>query len=141
MRRRFLFGAAVFGVTMAMTAGTAFAYECYNTSRSARGNEAAAASPALQSVAEVLADPEIVGLCPAGVDFVVAGLEDAGIDTNILVNFKALMAGGLVDAETGETTEKGEELLSDGKGIDHLGVEFFATLFPLVGQAFGLCAP
>ena len=30
--------------------------------------------------------------------------------------------------------------LDDGRGIDHLSEEFFATLDPLVGQAFGLCA-
>lgn len=33
-----------------------------------------------------------------------------------------------------------EEKLDDGSGIDHLSDEFFATVDPLIGQAFGLCA-
>ncbi len=32
-----------------------------------------------------------------------------------------------------------EEKLDDGSGIDHLSDEFFATVDPLIGEAFGLC--
>jgi hypothetical protein len=113
-----------------LTASSAFAFECYNASRSAKGNAAAAGSPALASPAEILANPDIVGLCPEGVDFVLAGLQDLGYDTNILINERALMAGGL------ERNGKNEELLHDGKGIDHLGEEFFADVDPLIGEAF-----
>jgi hypothetical protein len=33
-----------------------------------------------------------------------------------------------------------DDLLHDGKGIDHLSEEFFATVDPLIEEAFGLCA-
>lgn len=125
-------GAAIAAV--ALTGGSAFAFECYNASRSDTGN-ANAANGAQYSLAEVLADPEFVGLCPEGVDFVLAGLEAEGIDTGVLINFNALMAGGL------EKNGKGGEKLHDGKGIDHLGEEFFAVADPLIGEGFGLCAP
>ena len=110
---------------------SAGAFECYNAIRSAQGNQSAAQSKALMSLSEILADPEIVGLCPAGVDFVIDGLQEAGFRTDVLINFRTLMASGL------EKTHP--ERLQDGKGIDHLSAEFFATVDPLVGQAFGLC--
>jgi hypothetical protein len=83
------------------------------------------------SFGEILADPEVVGLCPAGVDFVLDGLEEAGFRTDVLINFKTLMARGL--------ERQHPEKLQDGSGIDHLSEEFFATVDPLIGQAFGLC--
>jgi hypothetical protein len=115
--------------------GSALAFECYNASRSDQGNAHAAKSPALQSLSEVLADPEIVGLCPEGVEHVLAGLEDEGYRTDQVINFRTLMAGGL--EKNGQP--QGEELLHDGKGIDHLGEEFFATVDPLIGEGFGIC--
>jgi hypothetical protein len=83
------------------------------------------------SFKEILSDPEIVGLCPEGVEFVLAGLEDAGFRTDVLINFRTLMARGL------ERTHP--EKLQDGSGIDHLSEEFFATADPLIGEAFELC--
>jgi len=62
----------------------------------------------------------------------VAGLEDAGFRTDVLINFRTLMARGLESQH--------EEKLNDGSGIDHLSEEFFATVDPLIGQAFGICA-
>jgi hypothetical protein len=104
------------------------AFECYNAVRSAQGNMSAAQANALVSFEEILSDPEIVGLCPEGIDFVLAGLEDAGYRTDVLINFRTLMARGL------EQTHP--EKLQDGSGIDHLSEEFFATVDPLIGQAF-----
>jgi hypothetical protein len=121
------------GVVLALTLTTtsAFAFECYNASRSDRGNAAAGAhSAALMTTEEILTNPEIVGLCPEGAAFVISEMTALGFRTDILVNFNALMAGGL------EGTEHGEELLHDGRGIDHLSDEFFAAADPLIGQAF-----
>jgi hypothetical protein len=133
MRKVLLSGILAFMAVM-LTMGSALAFECYNTQRSDRGNAQAARSPALQSPQEILGDPEIVGLCDEGVDYVIEGLQDAGYRTNILINFRALMAGGL------ERTETGELLLNDGKGIDHLSEEFFEVADGLIGEGFALCA-
>jgi hypothetical protein len=87
------------------------------------------------SIEEILGDPEIVGLCPAGVEHVLDGLEAADYDTSILINFHSLMAGGL------EKNGKHGDKLHDGKGIDHLDEEFFGTVDPLIGEGFGICFP
>jgi hypothetical protein len=132
MRKRFLIGAA--GVAAALVMGSATpasAFECYNAMRSAQGNMSASRANALVSIQEILADPNIVGLCPDGVEFVVAGLEEAGFRTDILINFRTIMAQGL------ERTHP--DKLHDGSGIDHLSEEFFATVDPLIGEAFGIC--
>jgi hypothetical protein len=123
-------------VGLAMAAIVAFptsasAFECYNAIRSAQGNLSAAKSNGSMTLQEILADPEIVGLCPAGVNFVIAGLQDAGFRTDILINSHTIMASGLEETHP--------EKLQDGKGIDHLSPEFFATADGLIGQAFGLC--
>jgi hypothetical protein len=117
---------------IALSASSAYAFECYNAVRSAQGNMSAERANALYSVEEILSDPEIVGLCPDGVDFVIAGLEAEGFRTDVLINFRTLMARGL--------EKQHEEKLQDGSGIDHLSEEFFATVDPLIGQAFGICA-
>ena len=133
MRKRLIVSAA--GIATALVVGSATpasAFECYNAMRSAHGNMSAAKSKALVSLDEILADPEIVGLCPEGVEFVVAGLDEAGFRTDVLINFRTLMAGGL------ERTHP--EKLHDGSGIDHLSEDFFATADPLIGEAFGICA-
>jgi hypothetical protein len=115
-------------VALAAPAG---AFECYNAVRSAQGNKSAARSNALFSFEEILSDPEIVGLCPDGVQFVLTGLEAEGFRTDVLINFRTLMARGL------ERTHP--EKLHDGSGIDHLSDSFFATVDPLIEQAFGMC--
>jgi hypothetical protein len=132
MRRRLSLSLGASVLVLAVSATAAFGFECYNASRSAQGNAAAAGSDALETIADILADPNIVGLCPAGVDHVVAGLEDAGFRTDVLINSHALMAGGL---EKNGKTDK----LHDGKGIDHLSEEFFAAVEPLIGEGFGIC--
>jgi len=132
MRKRLAIRAAGIATAVLIAfAAPAGAFECYNALRSAQGNMSAARSNALFSLEEILSDPEIVGLCPEGVQFVLAGLEEAGFRTDVLINFRTLMAGGL------ERTHP--EKLQDGSGIDHLSEEFFATADPLIGQAFGMC--
>lgn len=111
---------------------SAYAFECYNANRSEQGNASAAKSKALVSPPEFLS--EEVGLCPAGVAHVVAGLKEAGFQTDFLVNSVTLMAGGL--EKNGKDAK-----LHDGRGIDHLSQEFFETVDPLIGEGFGLCGP
>jgi hypothetical protein len=130
--RRVLVGTAVGLGVVALSASSAYAFECYNAVRAAQGNQSAAQANALFSFEEILSDPEIVGLCPEGVDHVLAGLEDAGFRTDVLINFRTLMARGL------ETQQP--EKLHDGSGIDHLSEEFFATVDPLIGKGFDICA-
>lgn len=132
MHKRRLIGVVGLALAAIVTLPTsAGAFECYNAIRSAQGNQSAAQSKALMSLNEILADPDIVGLCPAGVEFVISGLQDAGFRTDVLINSRTLMASGL------EKTHP--DRMQDGKGIDHLSEEFFATADPLVGEAFGLC--
>jgi len=133
MRKLLISGTLAF-MAVVLSVGSALAFECYNTQRSATGNAQAAQSPALQAISEILADPEIVGLCPAGVDHVISGLEEEGFRTDVLINFRTLMAGGL------ERNGDPKGLLQDGKGIDHLSQEFFDVADGLIGEAFGLCA-
>jgi hypothetical protein len=131
--RKFLVSGILAVMAVMLSVGSAFAFECYNTQRSERGNAQAARSPALQSLEEILADPEIVGLCDEGVTHVIEGLQEEGFRTDVLINFRTLMAGGL------ERNGKGETLLNNGKGIDHLSDEFFEVADGLIGEGFALC--
>jgi hypothetical protein len=132
MRKRLVIRAAGIATAVLVAfAAPAGAFECYNAVRSAQGNQSAARSNALFSFEEILSDPEIVGLCPDGVQFVLAGLDAEGFRTDVLINFRTLMARGL------EKTHP--EKLQDGSGVDHLSDEFFATVDPLIEQAFGMC--
>lgn len=132
MKHKILVSALAAFVALIATS-SAFAFECYNTQRSEQGNASAANASALMSFEEILGDPEIVGLCPAGVAHVIEGVEEEGFRTDVLINFHSLMAGGL------EKNGK-EAKLHDGKGIDHLGEEFFEAADPLIGEGFGICA-
>ena len=76
---------AFVAASVALTVGgSAYAFECYNVSRSDQGNASAAKSKALVSPHEFLS--EEVGLCPDGVEHVLAGLEDAGFQSDFLIN-------------------------------------------------------
>jgi hypothetical protein len=109
---------------------SAYAFECYNANRSDQGNASAAKSAALVSPQEFLS--EEVGLCPAGVDHVLAILELEGFGTDFLINSHTLMAGGL--EKSGH-----EDKLHDGQGIDHLSQEFFELADGLIGEGFAIC--
>lgn len=131
MLQRGLIGLAAAVAALALTGGSALAFECYNASRSDQGN-AGAANGQGATIADFLSGE--VGLCDEGVEFVVEGLEEEGFQTDVVINVHALMAGGL------EKNGKGEEKLHDGKGIDHLSEDFFAAADELIGAAFGICA-
>jgi len=133
MRRHILRLVVAVVAMLSLSAGPALAFECYNANRSAQGNaNAGAHSRGLASLERLLADD--VGLCPAGIDYVIAGLDELGYKTDVLINQHALMAGGL------EKNGKGEEKLHDGQGIDHLSDQFFADADALIGQGFALCS-
>jgi len=52
-------------VALFAVGASAYAFECYNTQRSAQGNAAAGAnSQALLSLERILSDPDIVGSAP-----------------------------------------------------------------------------
>ena len=120
------FGATALALTaaIALSSSSAFAFHCYNESRSEQGNAAAVKSQALTSPEEALTG--FCGLSDAEAADVIAELEDQGFATDFLINFHAVMAGGL------ERNGKGEDLLHNDKGIDHLSEEFFAALDALV---------
>jgi hypothetical protein len=133
--KRLFVGAAGITTALALAVATpASAHECYNASRSPQGNTAGANGQGLASLTEILTDPSIFGLslCPAGAKHVLDGLADAGFRTDILINTKTLMAGGL--------DETHPELLNNGSGIDHLTQAFFDTVDPLIDEGFGICA-
>ena len=133
MKQRLLIAVAAAFLALFMGA-SAYAFECYNTQRSDQGNASAGAnSRGLLSLERILADPNIVGLCPAGVEHVIGGLEDAGYRTDVLINFHTVMAQGLEKAGH-------EAQLQDGKGIDHLTEQFFEVADALIGEGFGICA-
>ena len=129
---KLLIGGAAAIAAIVLSGGSAFAFHCFNASRSEDG-DAHAANGRMVSVEEFLSDPEIVGLCPAGVDHVIEGLQDEGFDTDMLFNFNTLMAGGLE-----KTGDKNGNLDND-KGIDHLDQEFMDAADALIGEGFGLC--
>ena len=132
MRRRYVIGAAGIATAIGLALSTpASAFECFNANRSDKGNAAAAGSEALISAEEFLGG--IVGLCPEGVDFVIAGLAAEGFDTDFLINGHTVMASGL--------EKNHEDKLHDGMGVDHLSEEFMEIADGLIGEAFGLCPP
>lgn len=109
-------------LTLALTGGSALAFECYNASRSAQGNTSASQSNGFFTVTDAL-----VGFCgvdPADVPAIIEDLEGMGYRSDILINAHALMAAGLEF----NGSPNAEELLSNGLGIDHLSDQFFADL-------------
>ena len=118
--RKFSATALALTAAIALSSSSAFAFHCYNESRSEQGNDAAAKAQALVSAEEALIG--FCGLTAAEAADVIAELEDQGFATDFLINFHAVMAGGL------ERNGKGEDLLHNDKGIDHLGDDFFAAL-------------
>lgn len=122
--RKLVIGVPVVITAIAMSGGTAFAFECYNASRSDRGNDAAAASQALVSLDEAL--QLFCGLSEDEADAIIEQMEAMEFETDFLLNGHALMAGGL------ERNGTGEEKLHNGQAIDHLTDEFFEALFTLI---------
>jgi len=74
-----MFAATVTGV-IALSASSAFAFECYNASRSDQGNAAAAGANGFFTIEQALIQFE--GLCPEGAALVIAGLQEQGYRTD-----------------------------------------------------------
>lgn len=109
---------------MMLTATSAFAFHCYNASRSETGNtQAAANSQALESVGTLL--DQVRGFCPAvsdEADDVEDAIVNEGLDPDqVVVHTKTLMASGA----------EGTGVLHDGRGIDHLPPSVLAELHEL----------
>ncbi len=122
IRRRLLTVTGSMLVILMLTASTALAHFCYNASRSDTGNARAAQSQAMASGSQLLAALDGAG-CTAESDALEAALEADGLDpADVVVNEKAVMAGGTV----------GTDRSTDGKGIDHLSPAVLAE----VGAAF-----
>jgi hypothetical protein len=122
LRKLFAAPVIVLGV-VALTGPSAFAHECYNASRSAKGNEGASNSNAWGTISledlytEAVADPEGFELPPADADAIPAMLADAaarGVPASFVVHFPSTAASGVY----------GTDKSSDGKGIDHFFANF-----------------
>lgn len=112
MRRRLVTLVGTTLTILALTASSALAHYCYNTSRSDRGNEAVRAHSDVFVTVDELIDmlPEFIPvLCPAGVEYLHAWAAESGLSDN-LVHTRAVMAGGA----------EGRPVTFDGSGIDHL---------------------
>ena len=138
MIRKAAIGAATIVTVLSLGTGTAFAHQCYVASRSERGNAGAAHSQgwiSFRSLATDFLGGEL-GLCQAGVNHVLSGLETEGFDVDVLIHSKVTLAWGMA-----EHSPNAEELLTDGKGVAYIDWEWIeATATPLIGAAFGICA-
>lgn len=139
MLKRVLLGTAAFAVALGLMATAASAHQCTVASRSDKGDAAAASNSqawaTFREGAEMFLGGEL-GLCQAGVDHVLDGLEAEGFDVDVVVNQKVTLAWGAA-----ENSPNAEQLFADGKGIDYIDWEFVEeTATPLIGEAFGICA-
>lgn len=114
-------------LALALSGGSALAWECYSANRAPQ-SKVAAQAPVLLSLEEALG--LFCGLDEDRIAEVMAGLEDAGLATNVLINGMALMAGGI----TFNAYDQAGHLLHNGKGIDHLSEDFFNALFELAPE-------
>jgi hypothetical protein len=137
--RKFLATASIAGLALLVTATPALAHECYNASRSQKGNEQIAAhSKAFVPFSAVamgfFTDPEGLGLCEDGAAFLLGEIEASDFDTSVVVSIKALQASG--------AAKNASQTLVDGKGIDHLGAnpELGALIGANIEAAGALCA-
>ena len=127
--RRTAIVATSVALLLVLSASSALAHFCFNASRSDRGNQAAAGSPAWGSIAEFLRGD--LGLCEAGIDHVLDGVEAAGFPRNLLIHNRTVLAQGRLG--------KHQHLSVNRKGIDHLSGQDFVLFERLIGQAFGIC--
>ena len=140
MRKLLAAPVIAFGV-IAMTGSAAFAHECYNASRSAKGNEGAAKSRAWATIglADLYVDAvehsEEFGLPAADESDVPAMVADAaarGVPGSFLIHLPSTAASGVY----------GSAQSSDGKGIDHFFASYGGDIVAayLCGAGEGLCA-
>jgi hypothetical protein len=129
MLRKLLVPAAAVAAGVLMTSSSAFAFDCFVTSRSDQGATAVGHSKKWISipVAGIMADDPAnggFGFCPAQVDAGLAALKAAGLPTVLATrNDKILLEGTGAD-RNGKT--------ADGKGIDHFEES------PLIGEIIGV---
>lgn len=111
------------GAVVAGTAAPALAYDCYNASRSARGNAGAAHSSTWYSVPEFLA---VVGFSPEQIASV---LPVIAADPRVPAGFTVFFN----DRHDMELAQKmREDLAVNGRGIDHsddYSTPVFAAIF------------
>jgi hypothetical protein len=115
---------------LVLTASSAFAHFCFNASRSDKGNQEAAKSPAWLSIEELLRDE--FQLCNAGVSHVQSRIAAAGFPRNLLIHERTIMAQGRLGRH--------QHLSANRKGVDHLTEGDFVLFEGLVEEAFGICS-
>ena len=117
---------------LATTAGAASAHECFNISRSDRGNESASLHSnkwvSIGTLTELFStppDPSVPALTPSQVAWAVAASKAAGLPDSITVFIGHTIADG-----TPAKARHG----SDGRGIDYLD-DWFPVLIEIYFQA------
>lgn len=146
MRKAFI--AMALGAVGALAlAGPASAHDCYNTSRSAQGNQSIAAHTSGFATFNDVAyyfltqEPTGPGLCDAGAKYLIqlvdANAASLGISADTVVSMRATQAGGVGHAKDVPAIQ----VLSNGKGIDHLeeNTALDAFLGAHIGEAFAQC--
>jgi hypothetical protein len=146
--RKVLGGAAVAMAAIAMSAAPAFAHECYNASRSAKGNASIAThSPSFVSLGTIALEffttpaPDGLGLCDAGATWLIGQIDansaTLGVSSNTVISTRVVQAGGIDNSPNARATAN----QGNGKGIDHL--EENPALDPFIGahieEAAALC--
>lgn len=117
-------------LTLTLGGGSAFAYHCYNASRSDQGEASASTSPAFGTMADALM--EFCGVTQQDAEDIVTDLTEEPYNYPDLIldaqiNHAAHMAGGLELWHS----PNADELWHNGIGIDHLGTDlesFFADI-------------
>jgi hypothetical protein len=132
MRRGLLLSAVTIFTVLAL-GGSALAFECINTSRSANGNAGAAGSNGWFTlpVSDIFAflisahdDPEfnLPSADFSAIPDMVADAEALGVPSSFLINAHAVAAGGLEGHDR-------NGVLADGHGIDHFPEVYGQQLF------------
>jgi hypothetical protein len=135
--RRFAVVAAT-SLALLVPAGTALAHECFNASRSAKGNAGADHSPRWLTVhlSEFFGDPS-VGLSEAQQQQALALAAARGIPSSFTIFIGTHTIGS--NPKTGEPTpafgRNGKAV--DGKGIDHIFPRFGEQLIAIVIEVGG----
>jgi len=134
--RRVCVVAAGSAFALAAMAGPAAAHECFNASRSAKGNASVAAhSAAWVQVSLDTVLTEFIGVPQPIADCVEAHAADFGLPTSFVFGGKqAVGQGGVIAENNPNMSAKG--LSSNGKGIDH-GEDVYGDA---IGAAIGSCS-
>ena len=136
MFKRFARAGVLAIALVALTASATFAHECYNASRSEKGNAGAAHSPnwSTESVAELFTVIHFFGI--PGVDQALTAEQaevafEAALEMGVPAEVTIFVGKHTIGANGTAFTEGGKA--ADGKGIDHF---FLAHGEALVGAYF-----